>query len=175
MIVPTLCVAFFIRRVVRRSDDDVCIEDRPPGRFMRAGRRFSFERNKSPTDQVYRRSGSGCWAYPLPLIMPTGDVLAFSREDSFEAVVLPHLDAATTSPVGSCVMPTLRKTYCRMRSCGVDHRHVDARSHRRSLAEAFSDRRVPVGAQGVPAVLERLSDLDQPGDLARAAGVSRKR
>jgi hypothetical protein len=94
MIVPTLWVAFFIRRVVRRSDDDVCIEDRPPGRFMRAGRRFSFERNKSPTDQVYRRSGSGCWAYPLPLIMPTGDVLAFSREDSFEAVVLPHLDAA---------------------------------------------------------------------------------
>jgi RNA polymerase sigma-70 factor, ECF subfamily len=26
--------------------------------------------------------------------MPTGDVLAFSRKDSFEAVVLPHLDAA---------------------------------------------------------------------------------
>ena len=27
----------------------------------------------------------------------------------------------------------------------------------------------------VPAVLERLSDLDRPDDLARAAGVSRKR
>jgi DNA-directed RNA polymerase specialized sigma24 family protein len=26
--------------------------------------------------------------------VPTGDVLAFSRKDSFEAVVLPHLDAA---------------------------------------------------------------------------------
>jgi hypothetical protein len=27
----------------------------------------------------------------------------------------------------------------------------------------------------VPAVLERLSDIDRPDDLARAAGVSRKR
>jgi RNA polymerase sigma factor (sigma-70 family) len=50
--------------------------------------------NKSAGDEVYGRSGNECWVYPLPLILPTGNVLVFSRNDSFEAVVLPHLDAA---------------------------------------------------------------------------------
>src|SRR5712671_947009 len=46
---------------------------------------------------------------------------------------------------------------------------------RRSLAEAFSDRRVPVGAGDRSRRAGTLSDIDRPDDLARAAGVSRKR
>jgi hypothetical protein len=65
------------------------------------------------------------------------------------------------------------------RGSGVNHSGL---SRRWALAppqpaEAFSDRRVPVGAGDRSRRVERLSDLDRPDDLAlaRAAGVSRKR